>query len=433
MHARRTLFELVAVSFVALGACGGRVGSDGGSAGASASANVSASAGASAPASAAASSGGRVACPHALTVWPALRGDELRFAAERGKAFERQTGVAVEIVDVPFDELRQRFVQASEAGKGPDVLYGPNDWGGALAEAGLIADLGGRFDAKKYFDLTAKAASYRGKAIGVPESFEVVTQYYNAALLPGGLSRFDAEAAGAARVPAGQHVVAYDAASFYFSVAFLHAVGGRLFDDEGNFILDERAAARWLALLKKVKRAGGMPKDGKGATAKSLFLEGKVGAYFSGPWDLADIKRGRADWQLAKLPAVDRGEAKPFLGVKLLYVASKSDCVEAAVAFAESLAGLESELAWVKTTNAAHLPALLATYRDVSLRENVAAQGFLAQAESSLPFPNVAAMGQVWGPADEALKAVLEGGSPPAAAAKKMVATIRAALRAAKP
>jgi arabinogalactan oligomer/maltooligosaccharide transport system substrate-binding protein len=334
---------------------------------------------------------------------------------------------------VPFDELRERFVRASASGDGPDLLYGPNDWGGALVEAGLVADLGGRFDAKKYFDLTAKAATYRGKLIGVPESFEVVTQYYNAALLPGGLPRLDESNADPRRVPPGHHVVAYEASSFYYSVAFLHAVGGQLFDDEGNFLLDEEAAGRWLSLLKKVKQTGGLPKDGRGEAAKALFLEGRVGAYFSGPWDLADVKRGRVDWQLSKLPVAGVGEAKPFLGVKLLYVASKSPCPEAALAFAEALSGLGAELEWVKTVNPAHLPALSAVYRDASVRENAAAQGFLSQAESSVPFPNVPAMGQVWGPADEALKAVLERGAPPAGAAKKMVAAIRAKVRALKP
>lgn len=421
MLARLAPLGLALLSLSAPAACGGNAGPEGAAASASASASVPAR------------PGPRLACGHALTLWPALKGDELRFAAERARAFARQTGVEVELVELPFDELRQRFVEASAAGKGPDLLYGPNDWGGAFVEAGLVADLGGRLDAKKYFDLTVKAATYRGKLVGVPESFEVVTQYYNAALLPGGLPRFDEASVTPNRVPAGRYVVAYEASSLYFSVAFLHAVGGQLFDDEGNFLLDETATVRWLTLLKKVKQAGSLPKDGRGATAKSLFLEGRVGAYFSGPWDLADVKRGVTEWQLAKLPVAGFGEPKPFLGVKLLYVASKSSCPEAALAFAESLSGLDAELEWVKTSNPAHLPALSAVYRDASVRENAAAQGFLAQAESSVPFPNVPAMGQVWGPADEALKAVLERGTPPAAAAKKMLAAVRANVRALKP
>jgi maltose-binding protein MalE len=375
----------------------------------------------------------RAACARPLTLWPALKGDELRFAEARARAFARQTGVAVEVASVPFDELRERYVRAAEGGQGPDLLYGPNDWGGALADAGLVADVGGRVDAKKYFHLTVDAATYRGKLLGVPESFEVITQYYNAALLPGGLARFDEAAAAAARVPPGAYVVAYDAASFYYSAAFLHAAGGALFDDEGNFILREDAAARWLALTKRVWQAGGVPKEGRAQAAKALFLEGKVGAYFSGPWDLADVTRGRASWQLAKLPSPPEGEAKPFLGVKLLYLSRACPCPEAALAFAEAFAGLETELEWVRAVNPAHLPALSAVYREAAVRENPATQGFLAQAEASVPFPNVPAMSHVWGPADAALASVLERGVAPAAAAKKMIATIRAHARAPKP
>jgi arabinogalactan oligomer/maltooligosaccharide transport system substrate-binding protein len=252
-----------------------------------------------------------------------------------------------------------------------------------------------------------------------------VTQYYNTKLFPEGVKSLDDLKAAAGKAAAGQYGLAYDITNFYFSVAFLHAVGGNLFDDQGNFALTEEAATKWLTELKKVKETGNMPKEVTGEAAKALFTGGKSGAYFSGPWDVADIKKGGGDWKLGKLPQVAGGDAKPFLGVKLLYVSSKSTCTEAALAFAESFTSAQTELAWVKKTNPAHLPAFKAAYDDAALKDNAATQGFRSQAETSVPFPNLPAMGQVWTPAGDALNAVLNQGTAPDAAAKKMVSVIK--------
>jgi arabinogalactan oligomer / maltooligosaccharide transport system substrate-binding protein len=168
-----------------------------------------------------------------------------------------------------------------------------------------------------------------------------------------------------------------------------------------------------------------MPKEVTREAAKALFIGGKSGAYFSGPWDVADIKKGQTEWKLAKLPQVSGNDAKPFLGVKLLYISSKSTCQEAALAFAASFTNAQTELSWVTKTNPAHLPAWKSTYDDAALKDNPATHGFRSQAESSVPFPNIPAMGQVWTPAGDALTAVLNQGTAPDAAAKKMIATIK--------
>ena len=64
-------------------------------------------------------------------------------------------------------------------------------------------------------------------------------------------------------------------------------------------------------------------------------------------------------------------------------------------------------------------------YDDAALKDNPATQGFKSQAESSVPFPNIPAMGQIWTPAEDALSAVLNQNTAPDAAAKKMISTIK--------
>jgi maltose-binding protein MalE len=379
---------------------------------------------ATAAATATGAAGSKLSCAHPLVIWPALNGDEVQFAKDQGKAFEQQSGLTVKILEVPFDELQKKFIQAVPGGQGPDLLYGPGDWAGTLAEGGFIADLTGKFDASKYLDSTVKAATYKGKLVGVPESFEVVTQFYNTKIFAEAPKSFDDYKAG--KTAAGQYGIAWEITEFYRSVAFLHAVGGTLFDDQGNFTLTEEAATKWLTELKKLKESGAMPKEATREAAKTLFIGGKSGAYFSGPWDVADVKKGQTEWKLAKLPKIAGGDAKPFLGSKLFYVSSKSTCAEAALAFVASFTSAPVELQWVQKTNPAHLPALKTAYDDAALKDNPATKAFREQAETSVPTPNIQAMGQVWTPGGDALNAVLNQNTAPEAAAKKMVATIKA-------
>lgn len=379
---------------------------------------------ATAAGSATGSPGSKVSCAHPLVVWPALNGDEAQFAKDQAKAFETQSGLQVKVLEVPFDELQKKFIQAVPGGQGPDLLYGPGDWAGTLAEGGFIADLTGKFDATKYLDSTVKAATFKGKVVGVPESFEVVTQFYNSKVFAEAPKSFDDYKTG--KTVAGQYGVSWEITEFYRTVAFLHAVGGTLFDDQGNFTLTEEAATKWLSELKKLKDGGAMPKEATREAAKTLFISGKSGAYFSGPWDVADIKKGQTDWKLAKLPKMAGGDAKPFLGSKLFYVSSKSTCTEAALAFVAAFTSAPTEIQWVSKTNPAHLPALKSVYDDPALKDNPATKAFREQSELSVPTPNIPAMGQIWTPAGDALNAVLNQNTAPDAAAKKMVATIKA-------
>lgn len=389
-----------------------------------------------APASSAASSTAptdpkaqKAMCAHPLVIWPSLNIEETQYLKAQAKAFEKDTGTSAKFLDVPFGELQKKFIQAVPGGQGPDILIGPNDWAGTFSEGGFIADLSGKVDASRFLDATVKAATYKGKLLGVPESFEIVTQYYNADLAPAGNKSLDEVKALGARVLKGSYPLAYDIGNFYHSVAFLHAAGGSVLDAEGNVAITEEAATKWLKALKELKEKANLPKEVTGEAAKALFMSGKSASYFSGPWDVSDVIKSKVNWKIGKMPQLDGNDARPFLGVKLFYISSKSDCVPAALAFAEKFVSAASEVELVKSVNPAHLPAAKAAHEDPALKDNATIQGFRAQAESSVPFPNSPAMGPIWTPANEAIGAVLNQGVEPAAAAKKMVETIKANIQ----
>jgi arabinogalactan oligomer/maltooligosaccharide transport system substrate-binding protein len=387
--------------------------------------------GAAAPGATAAPGGAvsnAVSCPRPLTFWPALGSDELDFAREQAQAFQQRTGVAVNILDVPFDQLQQQFIQATPAGQGPDLLYGPNDWIGVLAEGGFLADLTGRFDTTRYLTNTIQAVTYNDRIWGVPEAFEVVAQYRNTEILPQPPTNLaDLQTA---QVPAGQFALAFDITNFYYAAPFLYAVGGNLFDNEGNFVLTEEAATTWLTTMRDLQQQGNLPREATGEAAKALFMGGNSGSFYSGPWDVTDVRAADVEWEITPLPQVNGQDARPFLGTKAMYVSSQSPCQDAALAFIEQFTSTETGLAWIQNANPAHLPANTAVYEDAAIADNQAIQGFRAQAERATPLPNLAAMGQVWTPGETALTSVLNGGTDPAAAARDMVTTIRNNIQA---
>jgi arabinogalactan oligomer/maltooligosaccharide transport system substrate-binding protein len=364
--------------------------------------------------------------PVTITMWYALGGGEEEYLKQQARAFSEQNpNINVKLLNVPFEELQRKYIQATPSGKGPDVLYGVNDWLGTLQEGGFIADLTGKYDTGRYLDSTVQAATYKDKVYAVPEAYEIVTQYYHPDLLKQPPQNIRELGQAAQSLPKGKTALAFDITNFYFSAPFLYAVGGRLFDDRGNFVLTEQKATEWLETMQRIQKAANMPEEVTGPAAVALFNEKNSASYYSGPWDVDTFKQANTKFELAKLPEVDGNTPQPFLGTKMMYVSSRTNKMDAALEWATFYSGKESEVDWVADVNPAHLPAVKAAYDDPALADNEITQAFRKQAETSVPLPGYPAMGQVWTPGQEALSAVLNGGAEPAKAARDMVNEIK--------
>lgn len=366
---------------------------------------------------------GSSACNRPLVMWPAIGKQEKAYVLEQGKLFEQQTGVGLRILDIPFDDTLRKFVQAVPSGKGPDILLGPADWGGLLAEGGYVADLTDRYDTSAFLENTVAGGTYAGRLWSVPKSFEVVAQYYNTALTPEPPASLE-EIKAIQNLQGGQYALAYDITNLYFSAPFLYAVGGEFFDENGKFVLTEEATTKWLTELRDLQGGAALPREVTSESAVTLFNGGNSASYYSGPWDVETLKDSEATWKVADLPSVGGQKAQPFLGTKQMWIPASSPCQGAALAFTQFISRPESDLAWVRDVNPAFLPATKAVYEDPLLAEDENIQAFVRQAESATPFPNSPAVGQIWTPGLDALTEVINQGADPAAAAKKMVTTI---------
>src|SRR5699024_2102180 len=55
------------------------------------------------------------------------------------EAFTGASDRTMEVIMVEHEELRSSFMRTETGGIGPDILVGPHDWTGELAESGSIA------------------------------------------------------------------------------------------------------------------------------------------------------------------------------------------------------------------------------------------------------------------------------------------------------
>ncbi len=336
---------------------------------------------------------------------------------------EANPGVTIDVLAVPFDQLKNKYQTEVATGGGPDLLIGPADWTGELASADLIRSLDGLVSEEalgQYVPSAVEALTYDGQLYGLPESIETVALYYNTDLVPtpptstAELIQMSGEIAGANPDTFGFALYS----NFYHPAGYLFGWGAQLFNEENTSALNSPETISFLTWLSDLTAQPGVTFQNDDGAISSLFKEGKAGMVINGPWAVGDYQSalGADKVKVAELPVIsENGDAaaKPFLGVKQIMVNSNPDDEQAALAvkFAEFFTG--AEVGTILADSAGHLPA----NTGVDVSENPIASAFVAQAANATAMPTIPEMGQVWTPAQEMIGKALDGSATPEQAA----------------
>ncbi len=356
-------------------------------------------------------------------LWHGWTGAEEETLKEVIASFQQANPEAkIDVLAVPFDQLKNKFTTEAATGGGPDLMIGPKDWIGELANAGLIAPLDevGKDILAMLRPSTVEANKFKGQVWAFPESFEAVALFYNKSMIQTPPADTDAMLA-----LAKDHGLAWNT-GFYHSFGWIPAFGGQLFDANQKCILDQGGTDKYLEFMKRVKESPGVTADSDGGKLDALFKDGKVAMIVNGPWATGDYAKalGKENIGVAPLPVVkETGKAgAPFLGTKNIFLSanSKGDSQAVALAFVKHM--LSPEMQKLLAEKAGHLPA----NKDVTVDDPVV-QGFLKQAENASYFPNEPEMGAVWTPAGDMITKVIEGKAAAADAVKEACATINQA------
>jgi len=374
-----------------------------------------------------------------ITVWHQWSGDYLT-AIEQ--AFKDYTALHPNIkIDLSKPEDTSNALSvAIPAGEGPDIIGWANDQIGAQALAGNIVALDDygidtAFLNSTYEPAAVKGVVWQGKIWGLPESQEGIALVYNKAMvtdeyLPKDPKNFDDLLAKAQKFyeTTGKYLIcnqglgnadAYHVAPIYFG----HR-GPEYVDDQGMAYMntpEAKAAAEWIVKFSKYA-----PKETSHDICKAAIIDGTAGAWWTGPWAIADLEAGGVDYGIIPM-------GKPFVGIKALLL-SKNAVDRGNQALALDImkyftsGPVQAKIAATNKT----IPASTEAMKDPAVQALPTLAGFGASLSLGVPMANTPYASAQWGPVGDATTAIWTGAQTPdeaLAAAQKAIDDAIAAMK----
>lgn len=327
--------------------------------------------------------------------------------------FEAEYGIAVEIQEMAFGDIRDNLAVSGPAGEGPDILVGAHDWLGQLIANGLLEPIVLGELADDFYAVTLDAFSWGGKSYALPYAFESIGLIYNREMVPEAPKTFP-EFVKLIRELTDRDNEKYGFVmpqpDPYHTFPFMSATGGYVFgmDDEGKLDpndigLNNEGALKGLTYLDLLYEEGLVPITNY-ETMSSLFKAEKAAMMLTGPWALSDLKAAGINYGFTKIPTIDGDTAKPFVGVQGMMISSFSKNKILAQAFLTEFVGTE------KTMNKLfELDRRPPAYKPVAeiVAEDPDIAGVLASAADGVPMPSIPEMAAVWQSWSDSLDVIL--------------------------
>lgn len=349
-----------------------------------------------------------------LVVWESP-GNELEFMKETAAKFEKEFGITVKVEEINHDKTGERLAQDGPAGIGADVIAAPHDHTGNLVEQGLIvpAEYSERLEKEMTSD-AIDAVSYEGVIYGYPRAIETYFLYYNKDILPEApktLKELIEWGKTYTDVNANKYAFMMDVGNAYFNQAYLAGGGGYIFKDntdKKNVGLDSEGAINGVKEWASIKEILPVPSGDSGyAIMMGLFTEGKVGAIINGPWALGDVKASGINYGLAKLPALSNGPARPFSGIRSLFVSAYSEYPNAAQKFADFYTQEANLVARYEATG--QIPTHKNADKIESLKTDSDTSVIAEQIKDAIPMPSIPEVQLFWSPMGSVYGSVWNG------------------------
>jgi arabinogalactan oligomer/maltooligosaccharide transport system substrate-binding protein len=295
--------------------------------------------------------------PLEVTFWHAYgtgSAEEIALTGLLEQAATDMPGYTINVLQVPFNDLFNKYRTDVAAGGGPDMFIAPNDSLGDDARASLIADITDLAAGKlgDYSQLGIDGMSLDGKLYGIPETVKAVLFWYNKELLPTPPADTDELKA----LMEGGTYVSFSYGC-YHHYGYFNAFGGDIFDSNWKVVADQGTgvtdAMVYLNDLYQISVANGWAKNDSDGLAP--FTEGQAVAITNGNWAMGDYFKALGDkLAVAPLPAGPAGPAAPLLGVDGFYFNPNSTNQEAALDVALYLTNAASQT--IMMNEAGHAP-----------------------------------------------------------------------------
>ncbi|WP_150462504.1 sugar ABC transporter substrate-binding protein [Nesterenkonia ebinurensis] len=369
-----------------------------------------------------------------LTVW--VDADRADVLADAAGEFEADTGIAVNLVQQDFGEIRDQFVSQVPTGEGPDIAVGAHDWLGVLVTNGVVAPVELGDAAGDFEDVATEAWSYDGQVYGVPYSIENIALLRNADLVDQAPETFDemiqlGEASGATY----PFVVGLDpqAADPYHLYPFQMSYGAPVFgqNEDGSYDPEDLQLgneggvefAEWLA---EQGSAGVLNTNIDGDLAQENFNDGTAAFQLTGPWNVPSALEAGINVEVDFIPPAGDQDAPPFAGVQGFFLSAQSENTLAATTFLVDYVG-SPEVQTALYEVGGRAPALSESFEAALVDDEIVA-GFGEVGAEAVPMPSIPEMGAVWDFWGATQAAIINGDGDPAQLWEQMVEDVAGAI-----
>ena len=355
-----------------------------------------------------------------LVVWEDVnKGIGIAAAVEK---FEAEHGVNILVIEKTYAQQLEDLRLDGPAGSGPDVFTMPADQIGTAVVEGLVKEVNADDAVKASFtEASIQSQTVDGKLYGLPKSVETQILFYNKDLiaeedLPDTLEGWY-ELSQNNTSDSFAFLALFD--QLYYTMGVIGGYGGYIFnqDENGNYLpeeigLNNEGAIEAVDYVSKFYTEKLFP-DGiigeQGINVlEALFVEGRVQAVISGPWNLEPFTSAGLNYGVKELPMLPNGEhMQSVAGVKSYNISSYTKNPELAEEFLLFITNEENSL--VRYEETLEVPAVLALSEHPTVVENDAAEAIALQSEHAKLVPGIVQMNEVWNSMDPALQIVMNG------------------------
>mgnify|MGYP001207745156 CR=1 FL=1 len=331
-----------------------------------------------------------------------------KYATQFGQA--QGIKVAVQV----STDVRKDFKDATNAGKGPDVIVGAHDWLGELVQNQAVKPVNlAAADQAKFPAEVLAATKFNGQIYGVAYAFENIGIVRNTALAPDAPATFeemvtkgtqlvkDGKATNAVLLTVGKTGDAYHA------YPFLKAFGGGIFAQKPNgdydpaqVIVGSAGSIQGGDQLYNLGKQGILSTNIDGSIVDQVFDAGKAPYAMTGPWAIDKAKKAGIKYAISPLPTIAGKQMSPFLGVQMFYVSAKAKNDAFAQEFVTKYV-MQKDLQIDMYNIGKRPPALIDAYTQVAASDPDI-KAWAEAGKGALPMPNIPAMNSVWGPLGQA-------------------------------
>lgn len=227
--------------------------------------------------------------------------------------YKEKTGITVQIVDVPSNDLTTRLRNSAQAGELPALAAAANVdplWKDQLLDLSSVAK------AQKILPLLTVKDPSDDKVKALPTSLTSVGMFINKSLFDkAGVTyptdatqswtwdEFVAKSEKVRQATGAQYGMVMDPSAHRLR-SFLYEFGSKgIEDNNGSFTANDQTKTA-LEYFKKLNDNGFMPKAvwTAGEDASATFKSGQVVSYYSGVWQIADFQKNITNFEWASVP-----------------------------------------------------------------------------------------------------------------------------------